>query len=367
MKRLFRALPFILCLCLVLTALSVSASAAEYLDPSDYLVDVTADGNTKIVHYEFDDRPWLITTWNNLTQAYIDYTGQVDYGVPTGAKQVLFKTYPFGGPVYGDTLPWNGVAFDVSDILPGSPIDFDLPFHFRMTWADNGAFGVTLTYRYGVAYYNSDGSYAGTIDGTDHTMSFISATGSRHEWEASLSVAGTIPAKAHYIVPYIELDTVFDIAVIGATVSFGGGDCDLYIDVNTVIENSNMMQSINNKLDDIGNKLDDISGALNGDANVDAGVSDFSGANDTLSNAMQSAGVVMDAGSDSVSDIANSSVMAGTLASLGSGLSVAFSDEFQVNLCGMSFNPFTLWVTVIGGFSLIALMVAYIFRKRGGS
>lgn len=127
------------------------------------------------------------------------------------------------------------------------------------------------------------------------------------------------------------------------------------------------MTVIKDKLTDIGGKLDDISGALNGDANVDVGVSDFSGANDTLNNAMQTAGTVMDAGSDSVSDIANSSVMAGTLASLGSGLSVAFSDEFKINLCGMSFNPFALWVAVIGGFSLIALMVAYIFRKRGGS
>lgn len=367
MKRLFRALPLVLCLCLIVCAVAIPANAAEYLKPSDYLEEVTAEGNTKTAHYSFRELDWLITAWNSTTGVYEDYNNDVYYFPDVSYKQALFQAYPFGGPVYGDSLPWNGVAFDVSDILPGSPIDFEFPFYVRVRWDTYESVDVHVSCTYGMAYYNKDGAYLNTIYGASQSLDFSMQETISKEWEEKFTISGSIPAIASYIVPFVKVDTVFSDFVPDMQIHFGGGSFDLYIDVNTVIENSNMMHSINNKLDDIGNKLDDISGALNGDANVDAGVSDFSDANDTLNNAMQSAGTAMNAGSDSVSDIANSSVMAGTLASLGSGLAVAFSDEFKVNLCGLSFNPFTLWVAVIGGFSLIALMVAYIFRKRGGS
>lgn len=360
MKKIFRALPLLLCLCLIVSALVVPVSAVQYLKPSDYLAEVTADGNIKTAHYSFRGLDWLITAWNSTTGVYEDYSNDVYYFPDVSYKQALFQAYPFGGPVYGNSLPWNSVAFDVSDILPGSPIDFEFPFYVRARWDTYEHVDVSVSCSYGMAYYDKNGNLQNTIYGASQNFSFTMDNVVYKEWEEKLTISGTIPASAYYIVPFVKVDTVLSEFVPDMQIFFGGGSFDLYIDVNTVIENSNMMQSINKK-------LDDIVGALNGDANVDTSVSDFSGASDTLNNAMQSAGSAMNAGSDSVADIANSSVMAGTLASLGSGLAVAFSDEFKVNLCGMSFNPFSLWVTVIGGFSLIALMVAYIFRKRGGS
>ena len=53
---------FIAVFMVVVATLITPANAAEYLKPSDYLVEVTAEGNTKTAHYSFDNRDWLITS-----------------------------------------------------------------------------------------------------------------------------------------------------------------------------------------------------------------------------------------------------------------------------------------------------------------
>ena len=371
MKRLIRALPFVLCLCFMVSVFAVPANAMVLYNPADYITDVVVDGNTKTVFYTFDDFTPIYATLVNGDYVR-DANGRILYESGDFIKQeyttdllsVAWQVYMTGSVGY-NTVRDDTKLIDVSGIMPGASIDVTGYFHINFVGNQIPHDSINFTYCWGFICYGVDGS--GQMLTTDPVTSTIPGGGTSGT-NIDVSTAFTIPRDISYVLPYFRVElSDFDEDAWNFETQLRLYPLTMSCDVNMIYQQSQQMDAINNKLNDIDNKLDDINGVLNGDANVDAGVSDFSGANDTLSNAMQSAGVVMDAGSDNVSDIANSSVMAGTLASLGSGLTVAFSDEFQVNLCGMSFNPFTLWVTVIGGFSLIALMVAYIFRKRGGS
>ena len=262
MSKAVKTTCIICCLCLIVCVLSVPANAAEYLDPSDYLVEVTAEGTTKTAHYSFQGLSWLITAWNSTTGLYEDYENEVFYFPDVSYKEALFKAYPFGGPVYGDSLPWNGVAFDVSDMLPGSPIDFEFPFFVRAQWDTYEEVGVNVAVEYGMAYYDSNGKYLNTIVGDQILYAFTMGSVITKTWEEQFTISGTIPAKAHYIVPYVDVGTQLSVYVPDMQIYFGGGSFDLYIDVNTVIENSNMMQSINNKLDELNNSLGDVNDKL---------------------------------------------------------------------------------------------------------
>lgn len=368
MKRINKivSLLCVLSFCVLALAFPVNAVAdGHIITPSSVLQDVTIDGTIKTAHYNFDAWYWYIRTYDNGTGEFGGYAkGSMEVVFPEGTTYLLLRCFPFGSyQAEGGNLVSGSTSFDVSDILPGSPIDFSYEVWCDLDWTH--VLEVTVKCRLDCYYYDSNGLYLGVVEGDQYVETLVS-DGANDETSLDVhafTVSGSFPANAYYIVPCIRFDILP--SEDGFTFTFGSSHFDLYVDIDTVLENSNTLNSINDKLADVNNTLGSIDSALNADADIDAGVSDFSGAADDINNAMQSAGTVMNAGSDSVSDIVNSSAMTGTIQSLAAGLSVAFSDEFQINLCGMSFNPFALWVTVIGGFSLIALTVAYLFRKRG--
>lgn len=251
-NRVIKCLTCLATVCMVvLTALVTPVNAATFLDPSDHLVEVTIDGNTKTAHYSFEDLDWLITAWNSTTGLYEDFHNDVKYFPDVNFKQAIFQAYPFGGPVYGDTIPWNGVAFDVSDILPGSAIDFEFPLYIRAIWNTFEQVDVSVSCTYGMAYYDKNGTYLNTIYGETKKLDFSMESIVSKEWEEMLVLSGSIPAVASYIVPFAKVDTVLSVYVPDMQIHFGGIGFDLYVDVNTILENSNMMHSINNKLDSI--------------------------------------------------------------------------------------------------------------------
>lgn len=262
MSKAVKTTCIICCLCLIVCALSVPANALEYLKPSDYLVEVTAEGTTKTAHYRFPDENWLITAWNSTTGVYEDFVGDAVYFPDVSYKQALFQGYPLGGPVYGSNIPWNGVVFDVSDILPGSPIDIEFPVSLFVHWETYELVDVQVEMKYGVAYYDKDGNLKDTIEGDPKYYTFSMGAVTSNSWGNVVPIGGTIPADAHYIAPYVTVDTVLSDYVPDMQIMFMGGSVDLYVDINTVIENSNMMQSINNKLDELNNSLGDVNDKL---------------------------------------------------------------------------------------------------------
>ncbi len=115
---------------------------------------------------------------------------------------------------------------------------------------------------------------------------------------------------------------------------------------------------------DIKNQLDE---AIYGPSGVDSSDTDFWYAADDLVDGMDDVNSAIGAGADMVSGMVNAAPMVTTLTSLGGVLDVFFGNTGQLTICGVTFNPLSAAVIIFGGFSLILLVIAYVFRKRGDS
>ena len=110
---------------------------------------------------------------------------------------------------------------------------------------------------------------------------------------------------------------------------------------------------------------DDLDDLLHGDHGFDPGGSDFSGAADDLQHSQQQMQGVMSGGMGLLGNMMQSSAMVGTLSTLGSAFGAVFEGH-EITICGVTANPFTLLVSVLGVAVLLLLALNYIFRKRGG-
>lgn len=122
------------------------------------------------------------------------------------------------------------------------------------------------------------------------------------------------------------------------------------------------LSSVQSTLDGVNDNLGEI---VNGDSGVDSSVTDFSDVSDSLTTSLGDANAVIGSGVDSLSVLVSSDQMLATSTALGSILSAAFVGN-EISLCGISGNPFELAVIFFGSIGVIALVVNYVFRKRGG-
>lgn len=112
---------------------------------------------------------------------------------------------------------------------------------------------------------------------------------------------------------------------------------------------------------DIKNMMDE---AIYGESGVDSNITSWDDFGDSFYDGMADVNDAIGAGADLVSGMVSSAPMVTTLTSIG-GLMDVFFEGNELTLCGVTFNPFSSAVIVFGGFSLIMLVIVYIFRKRG--
>ena len=367
---------------IVICSLCLPADAAVTgaYKSGDYISSQSVDGDNLFVTFKFDDTPILfseivndLSVNDNLFQfnpnSSVEYIGR-GFTTTEYTSKWLLRMYLGGKKSWAEyPAPDNGV-FYVGDIMPGATINVSCGFKFESSCESKQSYpfnDITYVTRVGMFYYDADGDYLGRHLITEETAVHSEAMGIQHEHDVDVNHEFTLESNVSYILPFYDVDVVLN----------GEQYCKwnfyafaypftMSTSVSMIYKESLTMEAIRDDLGDISDTMDEILGVLDKDMEVDVGSSDFSSVGDGMSSAVDAVSGVMSAGSSSVSDLADSSVMGGTLTALASGLSVAFSDDFQITLCGLTFNPFEKWVTVIGGFSLIALMVAYIFRKRGG-
>ena len=261
-------------LCVICLILAIPADAASTIlpgcyDPADYIHDITISDATKTIRYDFSDIRYAFRYWDNGSGKVQNFTD--NFSVQVQVKtQHLVNCFPFGGINNGHDMVNPGCALFVGDILPGSPIDFKFGLEVSFEWVNEGQpFDMTLVYQPAYHLFDDNGALLNTVSLEKETV--VYTLGDGHETSATLTLSdirylsGTIPADATYILPYYKLtanNSSSDQVMV--TLSVQGLHTSLSVDINTVLENSNQMQAIQNKLDDLQSSIGNVGDKIDG-------------------------------------------------------------------------------------------------------
>lgn len=306
-KKAKRIPLLLLSLVVLVWGVQVTAFAASsYYDPADYVDDVVINGDTKTVYYDFAGVPWLYWFYDNYTNASTFITGDSAVCLVRGATDSRCYCMPFGGAPSMGTI--TGGALDVSDIIPGSSIDFTTDFTVGLQWRGSDVAQATVSFTVLVYYYNADGVYIGLSDIAKDSVVYEDLTSVGYQ-SISRSLSGSIPVNAHYIIPYIVVTCAVPTEYANYGLNWHVSNCSftMSVDINMIQEQSNLMQSVNDKLDDLGGKIDDtnvrldqiITGSDADNAAADQFVDDMGTKTDKLD------GLVSDMGSTNKPDVNN--------------------------------------------------------------
>lgn len=355
-----------LCVVLILTSMPVFAAYGA-IDPADYITAVVVDGDTKKVTYTFDGiAPYLIDTRNNSTyyQGVVSDTYQV--GLDSTMLSAGLRFYAMGKKFYSGQAIYNGSAIDISDILPGATLDISFGF---VTYFDNltDPARATVSYRGTAVCYDSAGKYLRAVESERTSSGLSDDITSPKGILLNLSVSPDVA--------YIALYSTYTVSVPhgGALIDVEPQPVTMTVPVNMIAEQSNMMQTvidkmgdIDNNLDGVNDKLDHIGGVLDSTVDFDSSISDFGNVAGDAGNAMNEAGEVISDAGNMIGGMMSNNVMVNCLTGVSQLARLMFSDDYQIRICGLTINPFEAWVVIGGGLALVGLIMAYIFRKRGG-
>lgn len=277
MSKIKKTFCIVCCLCLMVCVLAVPANAASILtgcyDPADYIHDITISDETKTIRYDFSEIRYAFRYWDNGTNTVQDFVDNFSVQVDALTQHVV-ACYPFGVIRATSNLDSRGGALYVGDILPGSPIAFDFGIEVYFEWVNDGQpFDMTVVYEPVYLLYDDAGQLIDTVNLDKETVVYTLGDGGDNPVTTTLSeirhITGSIPADASYIVPFYRIRAKNSGNVqVWLTLSVQGAHTSLSVDINTVLENSNQMQAINDKLSDIitggeaGDRLDDATGNL---------------------------------------------------------------------------------------------------------
>lgn len=260
MSKAVKTTCIICCLCLLVCMLVVPVNAASILsgnyDPADYIHDITISDDTKTIRYDFSDIRYAFRYWDNGTQKTQDFVDNFSVQVEAYTQHVV-ACYPFGVMRTTGNLDSKGGALYVGDILPGSPIDFDFGLDVSFEWANEGQpFDLTVTYEPTYLLYDEAGLLIDTVNLDKETVVYTLGDGLDNPVTTTLSeirhITGSIPADASYILPFFRIRVQNPAnEQLWLILSVQGLHTSLFVDINTVLENSNQMQAIKDKLDDL--------------------------------------------------------------------------------------------------------------------
>lgn len=257
-------------LALVLCVTPAFAAEDGIYRPADYEVGkpVTDAHGVITYHYSFGVTPLVRTYFTDIFDSEL-YTSEFEIIPPSGVQKTAVRVFPLG--VYGNTnSPWpvgRGVV-DVRDFKAYSQFDLAATFDVSVTWPSPNNGTLSVRHYWFVQCYDDTGYPTGLIKSQTFDESFnINNSGAGGH---SITCGGVIqlPENTAYILPSVYL-------VLYAPPASGNHryivrTTDLYMSfsIDSVLENTQTMQTMkdqlqqmNDKLDDTNEKLDDI---LNG-------------------------------------------------------------------------------------------------------
>ena len=272
------------------------------IDPSDYPADISISGDIKTVTFDFSTINWGYYFYSDTGGSTIKL-GDFTFNVPSDSRFYVCQIFPFGQPIVPDYVSSNNFGcLYIGDLSPGSAIDFSFDIHFECLWQNysgsiNHRMRIDRYWLYDL--YDSSGTFITTVQGESSSDIWeLQPHPSDYDklvYDGSYQITGTFPANATYVRPRIRIACVnsaeYNILDFGV---FQKG-FRMSVDINTILENSNLQQEILDKLDqiingrpgdnaesdrldsDVNNKVNEFNGLLNGlDSMQKPNISDIS-------------------------------------------------------------------------------------------
>ena len=307
-----RVVSLALCAVVVTISLCVPAKAAPAaFDPDDYKIDTIIDGTTKRVTFKFTNIPVLVDVWekpSNTKTQYYSTSGSVGYRPKVaGTTSFRFRSFLLGVEQWDDKPALDDSCIDIGDILPGAPIDIGMSFGLdvqRIFMGSNtnpnvGTTTLTVYFNFGFYMFDKDGNFIATKWGHGTESQYEYGSTASNFWNPSYSY--TFPANVKYVCPFLDLNISDSYKVDDWLVIINPDDFTFTTSIDMIVEDSLMMDRIEEELDDIENaiqdgndKLDDI---ISGGDAADAIKPDndkISGSTDKMDDAMDDMDDAMD-------------------------------------------------------------------------
>lgn len=249
----------------MILTMPVVADAATILagnyDPADYIHDITISDDTKTIRYDFSDIRYRFKFWesNKGTVTYYDDNFEV---LIDDTYQYVVACFPFGAD---PSVACQGAVY-VGDISPGSPLGFEFDLEVYFEWYEvYEEYSIALSIEPFYVLYDASGYLLGTynLDITSKTYTLVNEQAGLNRLSDLVTISGTIPIDAVYVAPAYRL-RVTDVAKVDVYFGVQGAHTALSVDINTVLENSNQMQAIQNKLDDLQSSIGDVGDKIDG-------------------------------------------------------------------------------------------------------
>lgn len=309
------------CLSLAVTQLlTVPAHAAiAAYDPDDYVSEVVINGDIKTVTFDFG----LHDPWINMYEHFEDgsnkkytFTGTAEMWTPSAdAIRVYGMVYPLGVQGFIDSYAPSGGVIDVSDIMPGASLTFDISWTLTFALIPNMSLvdaTVTDALHVGssvrLVMYDADGAPIGNIKSADQ-WDYIPNTPS-HSFHVGVETVAELPSDCKYILPFFEIQgTEPQVPLNQLRWNVVPQGFAITTDINMVYQDSVTMDRINDKLDDItagiqdtNDKLDDVNQGIQ-DTNdklddVNQGIQDTNDKLDDIYTGGDAGDSLIDAGDD---------------------------------------------------------------------
>lgn len=262
-NKVFKCLAcLVACLSVFIVGILVPVNAAELpssiIDPADYPTDIVIEGDVKTITFDFSGIQWGYYFSSDVDGSTVKF-GDFNLSVPQLARAYEVMIYPFGQPVAPDNISSSNFGcLYVGDISPGSAIDFSFEIQFNCLWQNHSS---SMTHQMTVVQYwlydlyDDDGTYISTIQGQSKEVQWnlesYPSDNSKLAFNDKYVISGAFPSSATYVRPRIHIDCVntadFNILSFGVS----QGPFKMSVDINTVLENSNLQHAILDKLDQI--------------------------------------------------------------------------------------------------------------------
>ena len=258
----------ILGLVLVTLPSPVSAVAIPAYDPSDFISNVTVDGDVKTVTFDFSELVPYVVVWESLstnTTVTTRYSEEKIYLTPEQySVRISGRMFPFGSQGQDNqSAPADGGLLDVSDLCAGAPVSFFMSYgiHAEMTSGYDETVENALTVRLnnGLYKYDKDGNYLG-VEYLGARTEYLSHPESYY-WDYTAEKTWYCDEDVAYILPFISFDFSGE-QLDYWSFSVQESDFTMSTDINMVLEQSQTMDEIKNQVTQNGEKLDDVNDNL---------------------------------------------------------------------------------------------------------